>query len=122
MGVPGNSASALPRLNGTMTVNLTRLPQNAAFALLGFSRTVSASGPLPLDLAALGAPGCFGRVSADSVMLLLGSGNTASFSLGVPNNAALSYMQFYTQGLSFDPAANLLGAVISDAAAAIIGQ
>jgi PKD repeat protein len=121
MDVPGNTASVLPRLNQTMTATLTRLPMNAAFALLGFSRTVSSSGPLPLDLTGFGAPGCFGRVSADSVMLVQGSGNAASFSVGVPNNAALLYMQFYTQGLALDPAANVLGAVTSDAAAAIIG-
>ncbi len=122
LGIPGNVPMALPRLGQTMRADLTHLPLNAAMMMLGFSNTASSFGALPLDLGIFGAPGCLGRVSPDTVVLVLGAGNTATFGLSLPNNPALLCMQFYTQGLVFDVGINSLGAVTSDAAAGIIGQ
>lgn len=122
LGVPGNTASALPRLGMTMTANLSRLNMNAAFMIVGFSRTTSVVGPLPFNLTPFGAPGCFGRVSPDSVVLLIGAGNTATYNLAVPNNPIYLSMQLYTQGLALDTGVNVLGAVATDAAGFIVGQ
>lgn len=122
LGVPGNVATTRPRLGQTLSVDLNRLPVNATFMILGFSRTSSVFGPLPLDLGPFGAPGCLARISPDAALLVLGTGNTATWNLPIPNAAALLCVQFLTQGLALDPAANALGAVVSDAAAGIIGQ
>lgn len=122
LGVPGNVGTSLPRLGNTMSADLTNLPQNAAFFVLGFSRTSSVFGPLPLDLGLFGAPGCPARVSPDATLLILGTGGTASYSLALPNIPGLLCGQFYTQGLALDAAANAAGFVSSDAAAALIGQ
>jgi len=122
-GVPSNTASALPQIGQTLVVDVGNLPPpGAAFFLLGFSRTTSGFGPLPLDMTGLGAPGCFGRVSPDSVQLLLGSGGTAAFSLAIPASQSYLGMQFFTQALVLAQGTNALGAVLSDAAEATIGN
>jgi len=122
-GVPSNTASALPQLGQTMVANFGNLPPpGAAFLLLGFSRTTSVFGPLPFEMTGLGAPGCFGRVSPDSVQLLLGSGGIATFPFAVPSSQVYLGMQFFTQALVLDQGWNALGAVLSDAAEATIGS
>ena len=63
----------------------------------------------------------FGRREALTTALF-GSGGTAQFSFAIPSTPVLLGAQFFTQGASFDPAANALGFVTSDAAAFVIGQ
>ena len=96
--------------------------RNAAIHLFGFSRTTSAFGPLPLDLAGFGAPGCSGRVSADATSFVVGTGGTANWSLAIPNAPSLLCAQFYTQALVLDTTLNALGAGVSDAWAGIVGN
>jgi hypothetical protein len=110
-----------PVLGQSLAVGLDNLPQSVAIMMAGISITASPFGPLPLDLAILGAPGCTGRVSPDAVVLLVGANNAATFTLGIPNRPALQCLQFYNQALVLDPGSNALGAVVSDAAAGIIG-
>jgi hypothetical protein len=124
LGVPGNVLVNAPNLGQTLSADVTNLPADATFFLFGWSNTSSVLGPLPLNLAGLGAPGCFGRVSADSVVLLLGTptSHQATFNLAIPNNVIYTGLTFYTQGLSLDNAANALGLVPSDAARVVIGS
>lgn len=122
LGIPGNRANVQPVVGTTMAVTVDNLAANAAFFLVGFSRTNSLFGPLPLDLASFGAPGCAGRVAPDATTLLLGSGNTATWNLGIPAGTGLIGTQFYTQALALDPTVNALGGVTSDASAMIIGS
>lgn len=122
MGVPGNVGVSDPRLGSTASADITNLPINAAILVLGLSRTNSVFGPLPVLLDPFGLTGCFGRVSADSTQLLLGAGNTATWSLPLPVNPTLLCGRFYTQALVLDPGFNAAGATMSDAAAAVIGQ
>lgn len=121
-GVPGNRASADPRLGTTMTVTVDGLAQNLAIMILGVSNTNSPLGALPIDLTAAGAPGCLLHVANNATALLLGGGNQATWSLNVPNQPNLVCTRFFTQALSLDPGVNALGAVFSDAAAGVIGQ
>lgn len=121
-GIPGNLAANECRIGNTLRVDVTGLPLDAGFFLTGFSRTSSGFGTLPLDLQGFGAPGCFGRVSPDATELLLGNNNFATWLLRIPNQPSLLCTQFYTQVLALDPAANALGGVMSDAAAAVIGR
>jgi hypothetical protein len=124
LGVPGNVVVNPPYLGQTLSANITNLPADATFFLFGWSNTASVFGPLPLSLAGFGAPGCFGRVSAESVVLLLGTPNShqATFNLAIPNNVLYLGTTFYTQGLILDNAANALGLVPSDAARVVIGS
>jgi hypothetical protein len=122
-GVPSNVATALPVLGQSMTAVIGNLPPaSVVFFALGFSNTVSLLGPLPASLAPFGAPGCFLRVSTDANVLVVGSGGSASFNLGIPNSAGYIGLRFYTQALSLDGSANAMGGTTSDAAAAIIGH
>lgn len=121
LGTSTNTSSSLPRIGTTMVAAVDNMPVGVGFLLLGFSRTMSQFGPLPLDLASFGAPGCMARVSSDITLLLLGAGTTASFSMTLPNNPTLSGIRFYSQALVLDAAANTMGAITSDAAAVIIG-
>jgi hypothetical protein len=116
--VPANR----PVLGQTLQVGITNLPVSAAFMLMGFSNTTSVLGPLPINLGVFGAPGCNVRVSNDAVAFLLGAGNTANWSLFVPNNPALACIVFYNQALSVDPGFNVLGAAASDAAVGVTGS
>jgi len=120
-GIPSNTAVAPPRIGQPITITFGNLPAtNAAVAILGLSNTSSAYGPLPLNLAVFGAPGCWGRVSADATAFLFGSGVSASYFSAIPNQAQLIGVGYFTQALVLD-AVNPLGAIMSDAAAARIG-
>jgi formylglycine-generating enzyme required for sulfatase activity len=75
---------------------------------------------MPLD--PFGMPGCVGRVSPDATVFVAGSGNRATFAMTVPANAALVSLRFFQQALVVDAGAgNAAGAVISEAADAVIG-
>jgi hypothetical protein len=121
-GTPSNSASSPPRLGQNSVITFGNLPAPyLAIAMLGLSNTASAFGPLPVALAPFGAPGCYGRVSPDATLFLLGAGGSAGFTFPVPNQPYVLGFTFYTQGLVIDPLLNPLGASTSDAAVAIIG-
>jgi hypothetical protein len=121
LGVPGNLATSLPRVGATLSVQITNLPQDAGLFTFGWSNTASALGPLPIDLGAVGAPGCSWRVSGDAVWYLQGSNQTATWSLTIPNSGAFLGAVFHTQCLVLDPLANALGAVASNAVMAVVG-
>jgi hypothetical protein len=122
LGVPGLTAQARPRLGRTATVLLERLPLAAAFFVMGFDATTSPLGPLPVDLAPFQAPGCALRIRPDAALFLGGSGSTATWNLAIPNDPSLLCLRFFHQALVLSPGSNGLGAVVSDAAAAIVGS
>jgi PKD repeat protein len=122
LGVPGNVVRSAPALGNTMRVDLTGLPHDVVLYWWGTSNTTSPFGPLPLDLAALGAPGCAVRASMDASLLLFGAGGTATFQFAVPSSPAVYGARFYTQGLALDLAANALGLTTTDAAGFVVGQ
>ena len=82
---------------------------------------MAGSTPLPQRLDPLGMPGCSAHVSPDAVLFVAGSGGEAKFTITVPYQPSLLGLRFYNQAFVLDPAANALGAVVSDAAAALIG-
>ncbi|MCU0867578.1 MAG: PKD domain-containing protein [Planctomycetes bacterium] len=121
-GVPSNRALSQPRLGRQLSVELGNLAQNLCLYWWGASNSVSGFGPLPLDLAPLGASSCFLRVSLDASVGLVGIGGTATFNFVLPLTPTLVGTQLYAQGASFDPAANAFGFVTSDAAGFVLGQ
>ena len=90
--------------------------------MTGFSNKTSAFGPLPFSTTPFGAPGCFGRVSADATLFLFGAANAAQWNFTIPNDPTLGGLQLYNQALVLDPGFNALGGVLSDAAAMLIGS
>jgi hypothetical protein len=121
LGIPGNVATALPRIGQTLSVNFTNLAQNAGIVLIGWSNTMAGTVPLPFNLGPLGAPGCQVRVSADASMLAVGGSGTVTYQLAIPWRLSFLGAVLYTQCLALNPSANALGAVTSDAAAAAVG-
>jgi hypothetical protein len=112
-----------PRIDATLQISLNNLPADAALLLLGFSNTSCPLAPLPLGLAAFGMPGCTLYTSVEIATLVAGSGGRAEQTLAIPNDPLLVGARFYHQALVLDPAAgNPLGAVMSDAATAVVGD
>ena len=111
-------ATSQPILGQSLTVDVDNLPQNLAVLVLGFSTF----GPPPLDLAVIGAPGCFGRVSPDVLLTLNGVNNVASFTLAIPSTPALAGFLLHLQSLALDPPANAFGFVASHAYTAVVGS
>lgn len=54
------------QIGGVYLTQIDNLPLNAAIHILGFGNQLSNFGPLPFDLAPVGAPGCLLRISPDS--------------------------------------------------------
>ncbi|HEB52723.1 MAG TPA: hypothetical protein ENI87_05665, partial [bacterium] len=94
MGTSQLLNAALPRLGQTMIVNVDNMPYGIGVMITGTSNQVSSLGFLPLDLTALGLPGCQLYTSLDLTDGLLTFGNVASWSLPIPNNAGLLGLQF----------------------------
>jgi alpha-tubulin suppressor-like RCC1 family protein len=113
---------ALPRVGQQMLVQLNGLPQSTAIFALGFSNTTSPLGALPVSLASLGMPACLMQIDAAGSLFASGSAQTATIGVQVPNVAGFAGLLFYTQALVLDPAGNAFGAVVSDAATAVIGS
>ena len=111
-----NFTVILPAVAGQPYIEqINNLPLNAAFHIFGFGNQTSLLGPLPLDLAGLGAAGCTLRVTPDSMIFMLGTANTATFAINLPNG--LQGLKFYVQAAALDPAANSLGLTVSPMAA-----
>jgi hypothetical protein len=105
-----------PRIGQTLRVRLFDLPVNIAVMALGWQATT------PLDLGALGMPGCQLGITIDGVVALAGNNHQAVWSLPIPDQPALVGTHFYNQALVLDPAAgNSFGAVLSDAMRGVVG-
>lgn len=117
--------NAMPRLGGLWGLRLQNLPlagSTLASMAFGLSDTSSPGGALPLPLAAAGMPGCVLLTSADATLLAFASGGAAAFGLSIPASSAFLGFQLYAQGGVLDAAANAAGLVLSEGAAARIGQ
>jgi hypothetical protein len=106
-----------PKIGRTLQVTLFDLPVSTAVMALAWQRVT------PLDLAFLGMPGCGWHTAIDGTAILTGQNGQARWSLPIPDVASLVGFRFYNQALVLDPAAgNGFGAVVSDAAEAVIGH
>jgi hypothetical protein len=128
-GCPGTNTQApllatadRPWLGEPFEVTVSQLPAASLMVfLLGFSNTTWALGALPFDLAVFGMPGCLLQVDPAGSVFVAGSGGSATWSLGVPNNAGLLGLQFHNQAGAIDPGANAAGFTVSNAGAGLIG-
>jgi hypothetical protein len=110
-----------PQLGGVLSVACDNLPLAIGVMVVGASNTVSAFGPLPVDLGFLGVPGCPLRVSLDATDAVVGVGTTATWNLAIPLTPTLSGLLLYNQLAVLDLAANAFGFVVGDAAGWVLG-
>lgn len=83
-----------------------------AAVLFGFDNERLGAVLLPLDLAAIGAPGCMLYTSSDVSSALLQTGTRLPMS--VPNQLGLVGAVLFAQGVVLDGSANQLGVAMSD--------
>ncbi|MDA0932463.1 MAG: S8/S53 family peptidase [Planctomycetota bacterium] len=89
----------------------------------GSSRTTWAGTPLPVDLAVLGAPGCFVLNDLEAaVPVTADATGTARATFAVPNIITLRGREAFHQGIVFDPSANLLGVTTTSGIGVVFGQ
>lgn len=116
-------ATLPPRLGAVLGVQLYQLrPSTPCFMVLGGSKTLWGSTPLPLDLGFLQMPGCSLLASLDlTVPFTANPLGAATWTLLVPNQTNLVGGTVYLQTLALDPAANLRGITVSNASQETVG-
>lgn len=110
-GTPVHTGRGTPEVGQTFTLEVSRTPAGAPVVwMIGFSRTTWNGLPLPLSLAALGAPGCsLLTAPALTVTGVAGRTGVAQIDLTLPDNRSLLGGHVYTQVSPLDPSANALG-------------
>jgi hypothetical protein len=105
-----------PWIGDAWGLEFAPLPANApALLVLGFSRTVWGTTPLPMSLAGFGMPGCMLHSSPDAIAFTAAAGQVATWPIAIPNNQAFVGMTLFTQAAGMDPAANVGGVVVGNA-------
>jgi hypothetical protein len=118
-GVPVLAAvgSSLPALGTTFRLQVAPLPPASGAVVLafGFDLAQWQGVPLPLELSALGLPGCRLWLSpAGGALFVLHAGGSAVIALPIAASPALRGIVLATQGLVLDPAAPA-GAAVTNA-------
>ena len=128
------AGTGCPGSNGTPTIVTTDAPYlgqpfavtvsglgSASLGVVGASNTVWGRQPLPLDLGAIGMPGCRLYVSYDLAVAMTSVGGSTPWTLVIPNLAALIGGQFHQQVLTLASGANPLGLASSNYGTGTIG-
>lgn len=119
-GVPVLHGEDAPRLGRTVTLHLARAPAAAPFVgMFGIESTTWLGLPLPIGLAALGAPACVLHTAIDAHELRT---NTTSWPIVIPNSITLLGNRYRAQAFVFDASANPLGATTSNGIALRVGS
>lgn len=117
-GVPVMANANTPQIGSVFQLNVTNLPVGGGLfvMVMGFSTAfLPGFGPLPFDLAPLGAPGCLARCDAPGVLFLAHGQGVGTYVLGIPNVPRFVGTRFVHQAYVFDPPANPLGVTTSNA-------
>lgn len=123
LGVPTLTASGSgsPQIGTTFSIDFNNLPNGVGILTTGFSNTVAfGSVPLPFALAGNGFPGCDLLVDPLVGQFLVGAGNTATWSLAIPNSTSYVGLSFYHQGVALDNVAPF--AAFSAGARTLVGH
>lgn len=112
-----------PRLGSTMRFALADARENSLVASMFGSGTTWLGATLPLDLGPFGGGGCE-LTAAPDVVTTAFSGATGQYAVDVvfPSDPAMLGQRSTTQFLVFDPAANALGLVTSNAFELLFGN
>lgn len=121
-GVPSLSFAGLPWLGDTFSVEVApvaaALPVAIAF---GCSDRAWGGVTLPLLLDPLGMPGCVLWTSVEALVAATNQMGVARQQFAIAPLPALLGLDFFTQAVQLDPAANAAGLVLSDAGAGVVG-
>ena len=104
-----------PQIGRTLAVTVTNLPANLAVMITGFT----AVSTVALD--PFGMPGCGLNETLDLLTVVVGAANVGTFALALPADQTLLGLSLYQEALVFDAGINPMGAVMSDAAALVVG-
>ena len=104
-----------PWIGTTMQATLTAPAGSAALVFGGIDTAQWNGHPLPLSLAAAGAPGCSLLVAPISVLPVTATNGAATVALAVPPAAALIGATEHLQAMVLAPTVNAFGAVFTNA-------
>lgn len=116
-GIPTLSLGAPARVGSSYALGVNHMPSTPGLwaMALGFSiEFFTGIGPLPIELGFIGAPGCQLLVDAPAREFAFHGGNTAQFTLAIPNNPSFVGIEFANQAWVLDPFANALGVTFSN--------
>ncbi len=125
-GVPTLDAQlgSVPLVGQAFTMEVDDLPAGAGvvIGIVGVSKTVDGSTPLPFGLAPLGMPGC-SQFVGDFILvqLLVAAATPVPWSITLPNDNGFVGFQLFPQVVVPDAGANPLGVIVSNAGEATIG-
>lgn len=88
---------------------------------IGFSNQSFGGTPLPFDLAAVGAPGCWLLHSLDISATASVFASQALFQVTLPANPSIVGLRMWTQGAAYDPTRNAFGIVVSNGIEQFVG-
>ena len=112
----------LPWLGESFILDVSNLlASQPATLLLGASRTAWGTLPLPFDLTSIGMPGCTLHVGGELTLPVPHTTGVGRVVLAIPALPTLLGAAFYDQVVALDPAANRLGATVSNAGEAHVG-
>ena len=115
----GLAASNRPLINSTWSLSTLVVPPTAVLGVDVFGL----ADPGIDDLGFLGAPGCGLRATLDLLSAWVPAGATHTFTLPIPNTAALAGMHVFTTSAVFQsPAVNAFGAITANGIDATIGN
>lgn len=116
-GTPSLSLVAAPRIGQVFSLAVSGMqPAGGAFAVaIGQSTTLAGSTPLPFDLGGIGAPGCQLYIDILGYLVLTHTTGSGQYDFPIPNDTNLVGAPVANQATVFDPPANPLGLVFSNA-------
>lgn len=88
---------------------------------IGLSNQSYGGTPLPFDLAAVGAPGCWLLHSLDISATAPVLASQAFFQVTLPANPSIVGLRMWTQGAAYDPTRNAFGIVVSNGIEQFVG-
>jgi hypothetical protein len=117
-GTPAHSYSGSSKVGNNVILSLTgALPTRPQILLLGLSHLPA------IDLTGAGAPGCTLYVAPDVPLVAVSNASgSASATLGIPNDTGLLGVKVWSQYVALDPAANKLGAGLTNFGRILIGS
>lgn len=106
VGPVGLVARSMPYIGGDFVHEINGASASTVIGVIvfGTSNTIWAGLPLPLSLAAAGAPGCSVLVSVDVTSVAILNNGVGNVTWSLPNLASAVGLQFFTQAVVFDPA------------------
>jgi hypothetical protein len=107
VGIAVGSTATPPKINSTLLIDWTNLPQSATGVIVvqGLSNVAWSGLPLPLPLDVLQLFGCTLLGSADFLSVAPAANGMAQSSMTIPNDSSLINVPFYSQILIPDPSA-----------------